>query len=151
MVQRRFLGLRRNSAYLHHGFPNARYLCFKHRWKAQKKKDSKTDRAAGSRRRCCDDIERSQHSLRRTTNRCAQHFVQYFVLIMACIFYAPLIPLALPIACIGSLLTYMSYKYMLLRVHKMPEMFGDLMATFFASLMPAILVVWALSYLIFVR
>ena len=76
---------------------------------------------------------------------------KYFVLIMACIFYAPLIPLALPIACIGSLLTYMSYKYMLLRVHKMPEMFGDLMATFFASLMPAILVVWALSYWIFVR
>lgn len=33
----------------------------------------------------------------------------------------------------------------------MPEMFGDLMATFFASLMPIILCVWALSYYIFVR
>lgn len=76
---------------------------------------------------------------------------KYFVLIMACIFYAPLIPISLPIACCGSFLTYMSYKYMLLRVHKMPEMFGDLMATFFASLMPLILVVWALSYWIFVR
>lgn len=70
---------------------------------------------------------------------------------MACIFYAPLIPMALPIACIGSLLTYMSYKYMLLRVHKMPEMFGDLMATFFAGLMPVILCVWAASYWIFVK
>lgn len=70
---------------------------------------------------------------------------------MACIFYAPLIPLALPIACGGSILTYLSYKYMLLRVHKMPEMFGDLMATFFASLMPLILIVWAFSYQIFVK
>lgn len=71
---------------------------------------------------------------------------KYFVLIMTCIFYAPLIPAAIPLAMFGSLSTYFSYKYMLLRVHKMPEMFGELMATFFASLMPVILVIWAISY-----
>jgi hypothetical protein len=71
---------------------------------------------------------------------------KYFVLIMTSIFYAPLIPAAIPIAMFGSLSTYFSYKYMLLRVHKMPEMFGELMATFFASLMPVILVIWAISY-----
>jgi hypothetical protein len=38
----------------------------------------------------------------------------------------------------------------LLRVHKMPEMFGDLMATFFASFMPVILLTWCIAYVIFV-
>ena len=75
---------------------------------------------------------------------------KYFVLIMTCIFYAPLIPAAIPIAMLGSISFYISYKYMLLRVNKMPEMFGELMATFFASLMPLILVIWAISYGIFV-
>jgi hypothetical protein len=69
---------------------------------------------------------------------------------MTCIFYAPLVPAAIPIAMFGCLSTYMSYKYMLLRVHKMPEMFGELMATFFANLMPVILVIWAFSYQTFV-
>lgn len=69
---------------------------------------------------------------------------------MTCIFYAPLIPAAIPIGMFGSLSFYISYKYMLLRVHKMPEMFGELMATFFASLMPLILLIWAISYGVFV-
>jgi hypothetical protein len=45
----------------------------------------------------------------------------------------------------------MAFKYMLLRVNKMPEMFGELMATFFASLMPVILVIWGISYQVFVN
>lgn len=76
---------------------------------------------------------------------------KYFVLIMTCIFYAPLIPFSIPVCMIGCLLNYMAYKYMLLRVNKMPEMFGELMATFFASLMPVILVIWGISYQVFVN
>lgn len=75
---------------------------------------------------------------------------KYFVLIMTSVFYAPLVPGAIPVAMFGCLACYFSYKYMLLRVHKMPEMFGELMATFFASLMPVILVIWAISYQTFV-
>lgn len=75
---------------------------------------------------------------------------KYFVLIMTCIFYSPVIPLAIPIAFGGCVMSYFTYKYMILRVHKMPEMFGDLMATFFASLMPLIMVVWAISYVVFI-
>jgi hypothetical protein len=57
---------------------------------------------------------------------------------------------AIPVAMFGCIASYISYKYMLLRVNKMPEMFGELMATFFASLMPVILVIWAISYRTFV-
>jgi hypothetical protein len=69
---------------------------------------------------------------------------------MSCIFYAPLVPATIPIALIGSCSFLASYRYMLLRVHKMPEAFGEIMATFFANLMPVILVVWAISYTVFV-
>jgi hypothetical protein len=76
---------------------------------------------------------------------------KYFTLIMTCIFYSPIIPVAIPIAFGGSVMSYFTYKYMLLRVHKMPEMFGDLMATFFASLMPVMVLVWAISYTVFIN
>jgi len=75
---------------------------------------------------------------------------KYFTLIMTCIFYSPIIPVAIPIAFGGSVMSYFTYKYMLLRVHKMPEMFGDIMATFFASLMPIVLMVWAIAYTVFI-
>lgn len=73
-----------------------------------------------------------------------------FAFIMTCIFYSPIVPVAIPICMVGLILIYYSYKYMLLRVHKMPEMFGDLMATFFASFMPVILLTWCIAYVIFV-
>jgi len=38
---------------------------------------------------------------------------------------------------------------MLLRKHKMPEMFGDSLATIFASLMPILMIAWAVAYIIF--
>jgi hypothetical protein len=58
--------------------------------------------------------------------------------------------LAIPLALVGSFINYWAYKYMLLRKHKMPEMFSDMMATFFANFMPLILIVWGLSFCIFV-
>jgi hypothetical protein len=80
----------------------------------------------------------------------ANNISNYMVLIMTCIFYSPIIPLAIPLAFIGSFLNYWVYKYMLLRKHKMPEMFGDMMATFFADFMPVVLIVWGLAFCIFV-
>jgi len=73
-----------------------------------------------------------------------------FAFIMTCVFYSPIVPVGIPICMCGLILIYYSYKYMLLRVHKMPEMFGDLMATFFASFMPFILLTWCIAYVIFI-
>lgn len=75
----------------------------------------------------------------------------YFTLIMTCIFYSPICPLAIPIAFAGSVTSYFTNRYMLLRVHKMPEMFGDSMATIFASLMPVIMIVWSIGYAVFIN
>lgn len=66
--------------------------------------------------------------------------------IMTCIFYSPLIPQAIPIGFVGCFLNYWAFKYMLLRKHKMPDMFSDLMASFFANFMPWIIFTWAISY-----
>lgn len=80
----------------------------------------------------------------------ADNISKFFTLILTCLFYAPIIPAAIPIALMGSVLSYLSFKYMLLRVHNMPEMFGDLMATFFASLMPVCILIWSIAYVVFV-
>ena len=81
----------------------------------------------------------------------ANNISNYINLILTCIFYSPIIPLTIPIALIGSILNYWVYKYMLLRRHKMPEMFSTMMATFFANSMPFVLIVWGISFLIFVQ
>lgn len=47
---------------------------------------------------------------------------QYFSMVATCIFFAPIIPMAIPLAFVGSILNYYAFKYMLLRVHKAPEM-----------------------------
>ena len=81
----------------------------------------------------------------------ANNISNYMVLILTCIFYSPIIPLTIPIALIGSIINYWVYKYMLLRRHKMPQMFSTMMATFFANFMPFVLVVWGISFLVFVQ
>ena len=80
----------------------------------------------------------------------ANNISNYMVLIMTCIFYSPIIPAAIPLACVGSFVNYWVYKYMLLRKHKMPEMFSDMMATFFVSFMPVVLIVWGISFCVFI-
>lgn len=70
-------------------------------------------------------------------------------LIMSAIFFSPIIPHAIPMALVGTVLNYWSSKYNLLRVYKMPEMFSDLMASFFANLMPWVALIWAASFHIF--
>lgn len=60
----------------------------------------------------------------------------YMNMVMTCVFYSPIIPQAIPLAMISTFLGYWSTKYSLLRRYKMPDMFGELMATFFANFMP---------------
>lgn len=72
-------------------------------------------------------------------------------MIATCIFFAPIIPLAIPIALVGSILFYWSFKYMLLRVHKAPEMLNRSMGTFFGNLLPYIILVQAASFFIFMN
>lgn len=66
-------------------------------------------------------------------------------MVMTCIFYSPLIPQAIPLALVSIFFNYWVTKYMLLRKYKMPEMFSSLMATFFANLMPWLVLLWAIS------
>jgi hypothetical protein len=66
----------------------------------------------------------------------ANNLSQYFTLMATCFFYAPIIPLSIPIALVGSVLNYMAFKYMLLRRHKTPDMLSRTLGTFFADLMP---------------
>ena len=40
---------------------------------------------------------------------------------------------------------------MLLRKHKIPEMFSEVMATFFANFMTIILIVWGIAYIVFIE
>jgi hypothetical protein len=69
--------------------------------------------------------------------------------VMTCMFYMPIIPQAVPIALIGTFLNYWAYKFMLLRRHKSPELFSDLMAIFFSNFMPWIIFAQAVAYYTF--
>lgn len=81
----------------------------------------------------------------------ANNISSYFTLIATCFFYAPIIPIALPICFAGSLLNYMIQKYMLLRKHKTPEMLTRALGTFFANLMPFIILIQAAAALTFMQ
>jgi len=70
-------------------------------------------------------------------------------LIMTCLFYSPIIPQAVPAALLGAILIYWTTKINLLRRHKMPEMFSDLMASFFANFLPWAILAWAIGYAVF--
>ena len=70
-------------------------------------------------------------------------------MIMTCIFFSPIIPHAIPLALVGSFFNYWFTKYMLLRHYKMPEMFSDLMASFFSNFMPWVTLVWSTSFFTF--
>ena len=80
----------------------------------------------------------------------ANNISNVMVLIMTCIFYSPIIPAAIPICLVGIVLWYWSNKYMLLRKHRMPTMYGELMATFFANMMPFVVLTWAIAYYVFI-
>jgi len=65
---------------------------------------------------------------------------------MTSIFYSPLIPHSIPIALVGTIIDYWTNKYVLLRRSKMPDMFSELMATFFANFLPYVSFIWSISF-----
>lgn len=75
----------------------------------------------------------------------ANNLSSFFTLIATCLFYAPIIPLAIPICFVGALLSYSVHKYMLLRKHKVPEMLTRTLGTFFANMMPLIILVQGIA------
>mmetsp|Transcript_33747 Transcript_33747/g.52097 ORF Transcript_33747/g.52097 Transcript_33747/m.52097 type:complete len:370 (+) Transcript_33747:1480-2589(+) len=79
----------------------------------------------------------------------ANNVANFMNLVMTCVFYCPIIPQAIPLACLGCFLNYWVFKFMLLRKHKMPDMFSELMAAFFANFMPWIILTWAIAYFVF--
>ena len=70
-------------------------------------------------------------------------------LVLTCMFFSPIIPQAIPMCLISTIVNYWVSKYMLLRWYKMPNMFGDLMATFFANLMPWVILIVSIGALMF--
>jgi hypothetical protein len=72
-------------------------------------------------------------------------------LILTALFFHPLMPLSIPIATIGLFISYWVNKYLLLGRVKKPEELSSLMATFFASMIPYISLIWALSLALFYR
>ena len=80
----------------------------------------------------------------------ADNISNFMVFIMTCMFYSPILPIAIPIALFGSILMYLSNKYALLRYVKMPDMFSTMMATFFANFMPFVILTWAIAYIVFI-
>ena len=75
----------------------------------------------------------------------ANNISNFMNMIMTCCFYSPLIPQAIPCAMVSSFLCYWTTKYSMLRRYKMPDMFSDLMATFFSNFMPWLVLAWSCS------
>ena len=73
----------------------------------------------------------------------------YLNVLLTCLFYSPIMPHAIPFACIGTFWTYWIWKIMFLRENARPREFSPDMALFWGELMPFITVGWALSYLFF--
>lgn len=63
--------------------------------------------------------------------------------------FQPVLPLAIPIAFAGFLITYWLNKYKLLYRVKRPDEMSDLLPMFFANLVPMIAFIWALSMALF--
>ena len=81
-----------------------------------------------------------------TTTDVASSISEFVNMIMTCVFYSPILPQAIPAALIGSFLSYWSLKYQLLRRDKMPDQFSEFMATFFANMMPYVILIQAAAY-----
>ena len=64
-------------------------------------------------------------------------------MVMTCMFYSVIIPTAIPLAMIATLISYWVTKYYMLRRYKMPDMLSKLIATFFSNLMPWFICFWS--------
>lgn len=79
----------------------------------------------------------------------ANNLSMYFSMISTCIFFAPILPIAIPVAFVGSVFFYGVQKYELLRVHKQPEQLNRQLGIFFAGMLPYLILVQAISFMVF--
>lgn len=70
-------------------------------------------------------------------------------LILSCMFYAPILPLAIPMCMIGIIFNYYFTKLTLAWLSKMPEDFGKELTTFFADFLPYTTIALVVSYFVF--
>ena len=70
-------------------------------------------------------------------------------LILSCLFYAPLVPLAMPLCMAGILVNYIVVKFQLACLNKMPDDFGPELTMYFADLIPYATIVLAIGYMMF--
>lgn len=68
--------------------------------------------------------------------------------ITTCLFFSPIVPLAIPAALVGSFVFYWVFKYRLLKTHAMPNMFSRALMVSFSNYVPVVLFIWALSLVI---
>jgi hypothetical protein len=69
-------------------------------------------------------------------------------LILTTIFYAPLIPLSIPICLAGLLCRYWVDKFNLLKVCRVPEVMNGVLAKFVSNMIPYFAILWSLSYVL---
>ena len=91
----------------------------------------------------------------------ANQFGNIMNLIMSAIFFHPLLPLSVPIACVGLFanywankvffLIYLSVQIVFLRRNRMPDQMSGLMPKFFANFIPIIALMWALDAVLVYR
>lgn len=70
-------------------------------------------------------------------------------LMLSSLFYAPILPLAIPLAFVGIVINIYTSKCMLANIHKMPDDFGSELTTYFADWMPYSMIVLVISYCVF--
>jgi hypothetical protein len=69
--------------------------------------------------------------------------------VLSCLFFSPIMPVAIPIAVIGIWLNYFITKFMLINWHKKPKNIGGEIVNFFANILPIMVIVWASGMLWF--
>lgn len=74
-----------------------------------------------------------------------------YLLLLITMFYAPLVPIIVPIALVGAVFTYWVDKIVLLRRHKHPSAVGPELSNFIATLVPWGLLLYAFSNWFWVR
>jgi hypothetical protein len=81
----------------------------------------------------------------------ANQFANIINLIMSAIFFHSMLPLAIPIGCVGLFANYWANKIVFLRRNRAPDAMSGLMAQFFANFIPVIALMWALDALLVFR
>lgn len=66
---------------------------------------------------------------------------------MTALFFSPIIPQAMLLGLLGTVFNYWAAKISLLRHAQMPEMFSELIISFFSNFLPYIVLLWAGAFL----